>query len=77
MEHLQADIDQLEGEKGELKDKIKDITKKTLFNQLHEKSAAAVAAVTAGPMSMGPSLPMPVKVICPHAPYTRVVRCLQ
>ena len=37
MEHLQADIDQLEGEKGELRDKIKDITKQTLFKQINEK----------------------------------------
>ncbi len=63
MEHLQADIDQLEGEKGQLKDKIKDITKQTLFKQINEKMAASGAATAAStsataagaPISLGSS----------------------
>ena len=71
MEHLQADIDQLEGEKGELKNKIKDITKQTLFKEINKKIAAAPSMDTAsvsgdsesslGPTSMGPSIPAPVR----------------
>ena len=65
----------MEGEKGELKDKIKDITKQTLFKEINKKIGGGVGAVSpsaggaavsavggAGPMSIGPSLPMPVKV---------------
>ncbi len=68
MEHLQADIDQLEGEKGELKEKIKDFTKQTLFKQINEKMAAGAGAGTSssgassiggGPTSLGPSISMP------------------
>ncbi len=60
MEHLQADIDQLEGEKGELRDKIKDITKQTLFKQINEKMMMTSGGGSgggggAGPTSMGPS----------------------
>ena len=85
MDHLQTDIDSLENERGELKNKLKDITKKTLIegitkSQAFSSSAAALAgsggspsmtgassglsSMTggAGPMSLGPSVPLPVKV---------------
>lgn len=87
MDHLQTDIDSLENERGELKNKLKDITKKTLIEGITKSHAfSASAAVLAGsgtpsmvgstsgstsmstgsglgPMSLGPSVPMPVKVI--------------
>jgi dynactin 1 len=77
MDHLQSDIDNLESERGDLKNKLKDITKKTLIQGITQQAAAAAAGRTptspvAGglpasllslqPMSLGPSVPMPVKV---------------
>lgn len=69
MEHLQKDIDQLEGEKGELKEKIKDFTKQTLFKEINKMTTTGVPAAssgqpsgTFGPGSIGPSVPMPVRV---------------
>lgn len=63
MEHLQSDIDQLEGEKGELKEKIKDITKQTLFKEMNKKMNTGQMVIGAsGPTSLGPSIPKPVMV---------------
>ena len=39
LDHLQADIDSLESEKGELKDKLKAISKKHLYEGLAKSTA--------------------------------------
>ena len=56
MDHLQADIDCLESEKGELKDRMKMMSKKALIEGLTKSSLAS----SPGP-SLGPSLPSPVR----------------
>ena len=73
---MQTDIDHLESEKGDLKNKLKDITKKTLIQGITQQATAAAAKGLASPssssaagqalaslqpMSLGPSVPMPVK----------------
>ncbi|XP_065221310.1 dynactin subunit 1-like isoform X2 [Planococcus citri] len=50
MDHLQADIDSLESEKGELKDKLKNYSKKVLIEGIAKNAAAS--GVT-GHLSMG------------------------
>lgn len=42
MDHLQSDIDSLELEKGELRDKLMSIKKRSLYDSMEEKTAAAV-----------------------------------
>ncbi|XP_015930705.2 dynactin subunit 1 [Parasteatoda tepidariorum] len=54
LDHLQADIDALETERGELKDKIKLISKKTLLEGL-SKTANLVASPTSPTVSSSPS----------------------
>ena len=75
LNHFQADIDNLESEKGDLKNKLKDITKKTLIQGITAQAAASAAVKglnspssaerqplsSLQPMSLGPSVPMPVK----------------
>lgn len=76
LNHFQADIDNLESEKGDLKNKLKDITKKTLIQGITAQAASAAAKgltspsssssasqplASLQPMSLGPSVPMPVK----------------
>ncbi|KAL1464709.1 hypothetical protein WDU94_004333, partial [Cyamophila willieti] len=39
MDHLQADIESLETEKGELKDKLKNMNKKVLFDNVVKTAA--------------------------------------
>ncbi|KAF2367871.1 CAP Gly-rich domain [Trinorchestia longiramus] len=47
MDHLQSDIDSLEVEKGELREKLKNIKKRSLYESMDEKTAtAAVAGVS-------------------------------
>ncbi|TRY77114.1 hypothetical protein TCAL_00046, partial [Tigriopus californicus] len=58
MDHLQNDIDSLESERGELKNKLKDITKKTLIEGITKSHALSGAS---GPTSLGPSISTPVK----------------
>ncbi|KAH8018934.1 hypothetical protein HPB51_014000 [Rhipicephalus microplus] len=43
MDHLQADIDALETERGELKDKLKMISKKTLYKGLSESVSTSAS----------------------------------
>ena len=67
MDHLQTDIDSLESERGELKNKLKDITKKTLIEGISKSQASSASAFLAqaaagGPVSLGPSVPTPVRV---------------
>jgi dynactin 1 len=40
MDHLQADIDSLESERGELKEKVKNISKKAIMEGMARSSAA-------------------------------------
>jgi dynactin 1 len=40
MDHLQADIDSLESERGELKEKMKNISKKAIMEGMARSSAA-------------------------------------
>jgi len=61
MDHLQADIDSLESERGELKDKMKQMTKRNLLQGLSKDSKQAVVAPAEGLISMGPSVPSPVR----------------
>ena len=75
LNHFQADIDNLESERGDLKNKLKDITKKTLIQGITQQAATAAAVkgltspsssssqplASLQPMSLGPSVPMPVK----------------
>ncbi|KAG8237507.1 hypothetical protein J437_LFUL017541 [Ladona fulva] len=46
MDHLQADIDSLETERGELKDKLKAVTKKAHMEGLAKSAAASAASPT-------------------------------
>ncbi|XP_046383586.1 dynactin subunit 1 isoform X2 [Ischnura elegans] len=48
MDHLQADIDCLETERGELKDKLKAVSRKALMEGLAKSAAASAASPTAG-----------------------------
>ncbi|XP_065349335.1 dynactin subunit 1 isoform X2 [Cloeon dipterum] len=59
MDHLQADIDSLETERGELKEKLKSISKKALIEGMARSSAAGASMATT-PSSSGPSLPVSV-----------------
>ena len=57
MDHLQADIESLENERGELKDKMKTMSKKALIEGLTK----TVNLSPGGPTSLGPSVPSPVR----------------
>ena len=57
MDHLQADIESLENERGELKDKMKTMSKKALIEGLTK----SVNVSPGGPTSLGPSVPSPVR----------------
>merc|ERR1719228_2939831 len=57
LDHLQNDIDSLESERGELKDRMKMMSKKALIEGLTKSSMSA----SPGPASLGPSVPSPVK----------------
>jgi len=57
MDHLQADIESLENERGELKDKMKTMSKKALIEGLTK----SVNISPGGPTSLGPSVPSPVR----------------
>ena len=59
LDHLQADIDSLESERGELKDRMKMMSKKALIEGLTKSSMSA----SPGPTSLGPSVPSPVCVL--------------
>ncbi|XP_018019260.1 dynactin subunit 1 isoform X2 [Hyalella azteca] len=48
MDHLQSDIDSLELEKGELRDKLMAIKKRSLYESMDEKSATAALGGPAG-----------------------------
>lgn len=60
MDHLQVDIDTLETERGELKDKMKQMSKKALIQGL-SKSQGLGDGSGGGPHSLGPSVPSPVR----------------
>lgn len=60
MDHLQKDLDNLESERGELKNKLKETTMKQLLENIARGSPASNTSSMA-PMSMGPSIPAPVK----------------
>jgi len=59
MDHLQADIESLEFERGELKDKMKQMSKKALIQGLSKSQMHNLSAD--GPQSLGPSVPSPVR----------------
>ncbi len=71
MNHLQKDLDNAESERGELKNKLKETTMKVLLEGIarggspsmaSNMSSLASSGVSGGaPISMGPSLPAPVK----------------
>lgn len=42
MDHLQADIDSLETEKGELKDKLKNFSKKILIEGINKSVTSEI-----------------------------------
>ena len=42
MDHLQADIDSLESERGELKEKLKNISKKTLLEGIAKSAGILI-----------------------------------
>merc|ERR1712147_529646 len=56
-DHLQADIESLENERGELKAKMKTMSKKALIEGLTK----SVNISPGGPTSLGPSVPSPVR----------------
>ena len=69
MDQLQTDIDSLESERGELKNKLKETTKKALLEGITRGSPSASSAGSTslmggpgvGPVSLGPSVPAPVR----------------
>ena len=56
MDHLQADIESLENERGEMKEKMKAMSKKALIEGLSKS-----VSLSPGPTSLGPSVPSPVR----------------
>merc|ERR1712240_350866 len=58
MDHLQADIDSLEAERGDLKDRMKMMSKKALIEGL---TKSHITSANTGPNSLGPSVPSPVR----------------
>ena len=73
MDQLQTDIDSLENERGELKNKLKETTKKVLLEGISRGSSSIGSSGTGGspssllgagiggPVSLGPSVPAPVR----------------
>ena len=71
MDQLQTDIDSLENERGELKSKLKETTKKVLLEGISRGSSLANAgtggspsslnAGLGGPVSLGPSVSAPIR----------------
>jgi len=69
MDQLQNDIDSLESERGELKTKLKETTKKVFIesisraspSQVSTQSAGGGGGGAAGPASIGPYVPAPIK----------------
>ena len=60
MDHLQKDLDSLENERGELKNKLKETTMKVLLEGIASKQNVSMNQ-GGGPISFGPSVPAPVK----------------
>ena len=60
MDHLQKDLDSLENERGELKNKLKETTMKVLLEGIASKQNVSMSQ-GGGPISFGPSVPAPVK----------------
>ena len=56
MDHLQADIESLENERGEMKERMKAMSKKALIEGLSKS-----VSLSPGPTSLGPSVPSPVR----------------
>ncbi|CAB4059694.1 DCTN1 [Lepeophtheirus salmonis] len=62
MDQLQSDIESLESEKGELKDRVKNMSKKALIEGISKSQALTASKMDDnGPNSMGPSVPSPIK----------------
>merc|ERR550532_2662753 len=71
MDQLQTDIDSLENERGELKNKLKETTKKVLLEGISRGGSSLLSAGSAGttslsagmagPTSIGPSVSAPVR----------------
>ena len=61
MDQLQNDIDSLESERGELKTKLKETTKKVFIDSISRSPASTSNPASLGPMSLGPSVPTPIK----------------
>merc|ERR1712223_2140158 len=59
-DHLQKDLDSLENERGELKNKLKETTMKVLSEGIASKQNVSMGG-QGGPISFGPSVPAPVK----------------
>merc|ERR1739844_330810 len=56
VDHLQKDLDSLENERGELKNKLKETTMKVLLEGITSKQNVSMSGQGgAGPMSFGPS----------------------
>ena len=63
MDQLQNDIDSLESERGELKTKLKETTKKVFIDSISRATPSqAASSAAAGPPSIGPYVPSPIKV---------------
>ena len=63
MDQLQNDIDSLESERGELKTKLKETTKKVFIDSISRATPSQTASsAAAGPPSIGPYVPSPIKV---------------
>lgn len=66
LEHLQKDMDSLESERGELKNRLKETTMKALLEGMARGSPSLSSNSSGltgspGPISIGPSVPAPVK----------------
>eukprot|EP00096_Caligus_rogercresseyi_P008348 TRINITY_DN2701_c0_g1_i1.p1 TRINITY_DN2701_c0_g1~~TRINITY_DN2701_c0_g1_i1.p1 ORF type:complete len:1161 (-),score=439.41 TRINITY_DN2701_c0_g1_i1:84-3566(-) len=77
LDQLQSDIHSLESEKGELKDKVKNMSKKALIEGISKSQALAAskAEESSNLHSLGPSLPSPIKVrkwINIYNPYLKI-----
>lgn len=56
MNHLQADIDALESERGELKDKVKTLSKRTIFEGLQKSTASPQQLLTSPTSHTSPAV---------------------
>ena len=63
----QTELESLESERGELRNKLKETTKKVLLEGISRQgllaSSGAASLGGSGALSLGPSVPNPVKVI--------------